>query len=973
MRGRRVALLLTGLWPLLAKDDVPLAETNVTADAEEIHLPPSPDKELKRPLDVLTTSNPSNIVMVEHILDKNDVLEELDDRIQENQHVAHDTQATTDEENESVADESKTQLSSNEPEDISDAPTQDDSETNKAKVSHAQVLDHADDSKAEPDVDAQSMDSSQETNGDNKTVEAESSESEDSSQADSETAPPMDEDEDDVGTGRVLVDYASKSAGAIILEKSPAMKGTSNLLNGDNDKYAIAPCAEKKFVVINLSEDILVKQVKLANYERYSSQLKDFQIMGSQTMGDWVDLGTYTAEPGNGEQAFDLKEPAWARYLKFKFVTHYGSEHYCTYSQIKVHGSTMLQGFHEQWDSQEDLGEGNGAESAENEDEGQPSDGVDSKEPDDSGSNEDKLASEATEEQAEGVDTVSDTLANDATAKTNAESTATGNDDTESATNPCSAEVDQGADMSNEAAEQTPDQHQKPPEDEVANDGETGENGPAAVQGSPPSYEKPTLSCASIGISSHVAANAECAGSIKHLDTSSIKHMNKALKSVVTTVVKEMVEAEALMTIDDARTVSHELKDIQESLKAPSLGRIVPREDEKDEMNQSTETVEAVEQIAKDSPSAAATQVLDDDVDNDKDQHDLTMTETNDSSGTKKEEQDKGDVSSDISPDTKHHDKVFDTGVPKQMDNQITAKTIEAAEAAEQIKQAVLDPALSSVIARFPSAACIEGLDYQTFKAKIVAARKERANAQGGHQHPGKNEPIFKLLTDEIKGLQTSQSAQDQYMKALMACYQQVMLEMAETLSHVETRQDKRLLDLEKAMEASKSGFLVKALSFMTAIISSIVFGARFIEAASDTSAEALMALGLVDAKISALLLFAACSVVMFLLGYCVSAFYYKDLKSSAMKKEESNAVEATKQEQCTTRESESNQETPPAVVNTPPPTKSPTQSSLASDVEHSENGSDASGPAVTVPVITLAPCPLKHPDVEHEPLLAPE
>jgi hypothetical protein len=133
------------------------------------------------------------------------------------------------------------------------------------------------------------------------------------------------------------------------------------------------------------------------------------------------------------------------------------------------------------------------------------------------------------------------------------------------------------------------------------------------------------------------------------------------------------------------------------------------------------------------------------------------------------------------------------------------------------------------------------------------------------------------------------------------------------------------------------------------------------------------MALGLVDAKISALLLFAACSVVMFLLRYCASAFHYKDLKSSAMKEEESNAVEATIQEHRTTRESESNQETPPAVVNIPSPTKSPTQSSLASDVEQSENGSDASDPAVTVPVITLAPRPLKHPDVEHEPLLAPE
>jgi len=165
-------------------------------------------------------------------------------------------------------------------------------------------------------------------------------------------------DEDDFKLrGRVAVDYASKSAGALVIEKSGSFKGTSNLLNGDRDKYAIAPCEEKKFVVVSLSEDILVKEIKLANYERFSSTVKEFQVMGSQTMDTWVDLGTYGAEPGNGEQKFELIEPAWARYLKFKFLSHHGVEYYCTYSQIKVHGSTMVQGFHEQWEESEDPSE----------------------------------------------------------------------------------------------------------------------------------------------------------------------------------------------------------------------------------------------------------------------------------------------------------------------------------------------------------------------------------------------------------------------------------------------------------------------------------------------------------------------------------------------------------------------------------------------------------------------------------------
>lgn len=37
------------------------------------------------------------------------------------------------------------------------------------------------------------------------------------------------------------------------------------------------------------------------------------------------------------------------RYLKFKFLSHYGDEFYCTISQVKVHGSTMLESFQHEW------------------------------------------------------------------------------------------------------------------------------------------------------------------------------------------------------------------------------------------------------------------------------------------------------------------------------------------------------------------------------------------------------------------------------------------------------------------------------------------------------------------------------------------------------------------------------------------------------------------------------------------------
>eukprot|EP00956_Cyclotella_meneghiniana_P044065 scaffold300355_cov79-Cyclotella_meneghiniana.AAC.1 len=183
------------------------------------------------------------------------------------------------------------------------------------------------------------------------------------------------DDDEDERPPQILVDYAAKVSGGQILEKSPTLKGTSNLLTGDMDRYAIAPCQDKKYVVIGLSEDILVKIIQLANYERYSSHVKEFQVLASQEYptqnnDQWTDLGTYTALSKSGEQSFELKEPAWARYLKFKFLSHYGVEHYCTVSQIKVHGSTMLQGFHEQWiESEMDNEDGDNVESNQNDDE----------------------------------------------------------------------------------------------------------------------------------------------------------------------------------------------------------------------------------------------------------------------------------------------------------------------------------------------------------------------------------------------------------------------------------------------------------------------------------------------------------------------------------------------------------------------------------------------------------------------------
>ncbi|KAF5741948.1 hypothetical protein HS088_TW10G00956 [Tripterygium wilfordii] len=135
--------------------------------------------------------------------------------------------------------------------------------------------------------------------------------------------------------------YASSSKGAKVLAFNKEVKGASNILGKDKDKYLRNPCsAEDKFVVIELSEEILVDTVVIANFEHHSSNLKEFELLGSFVYPTevWVKLGNFTAANGKHAQRFPLPEPKWVRYLKLNLLSHYGTEFYCTMSLVEVYG-----------------------------------------------------------------------------------------------------------------------------------------------------------------------------------------------------------------------------------------------------------------------------------------------------------------------------------------------------------------------------------------------------------------------------------------------------------------------------------------------------------------------------------------------------------------------------------------------------------------------------------------------------------
>lgn len=135
--------------------------------------------------------------------------------------------------------------------------------------------------------------------------------------------------------------YASASKGAKVLSCNKEAKGASNILTIDKDKYLRNPCSsEDKFVVLELSEETLVDTIKIANFEHHSSNLKEFEILGSLVYptDTWVKLGNFTAGNVKHEQRFFLKEPKWVRYIKLNLLSHYGTGFYCTLSFVQVYG-----------------------------------------------------------------------------------------------------------------------------------------------------------------------------------------------------------------------------------------------------------------------------------------------------------------------------------------------------------------------------------------------------------------------------------------------------------------------------------------------------------------------------------------------------------------------------------------------------------------------------------------------------------
>ncbi|KAL3425767.1 hypothetical protein PVAG01_02558 [Phlyctema vagabunda] len=152
--------------------------------------------------------------------------------------------------------------------------------------------------------------------------------------------------------------YSSFDAGATILKTHKGAKHPKAVLVENKDSYMLSECAaENKFLIVELSEDIWIDTLVLANYEFFSSMFRTFRVSVSDRypVKHWHDLGILEARNSREIQPFLIENPMiWARYLRLEFLSHYGNEYYCPLSLIRVHGTRMIESWKEEERAEEE-------------------------------------------------------------------------------------------------------------------------------------------------------------------------------------------------------------------------------------------------------------------------------------------------------------------------------------------------------------------------------------------------------------------------------------------------------------------------------------------------------------------------------------------------------------------------------------------------------------------------------------------
>ncbi|EJD76412.1 hypothetical protein, variant [Loa loa] len=141
--------------------------------------------------------------------------------------------------------------------------------------------------------------------------------------------------------------YASKECGAKVLFSNDEAENKNAILNEkEADDYMRNPCerAEHKWLIIELCETIQPTVLEIANFELFSSGPQNIRILGSERYpsNEWVALGDFIVGNNREIQRFTVTARSYVKFLRLELLSHYGREHYCTLSLVRLLGISMV-------------------------------------------------------------------------------------------------------------------------------------------------------------------------------------------------------------------------------------------------------------------------------------------------------------------------------------------------------------------------------------------------------------------------------------------------------------------------------------------------------------------------------------------------------------------------------------------------------------------------------------------------------
>lgn len=139
--------------------------------------------------------------------------------------------------------------------------------------------------------------------------------------------------------------YASPDCGAKVISSNPEAGSPNNVLTPNTDEYILNTCTSRIWFVVELCEPIQAKKIEIGNFELFSSTPKEFTISVSDRYSsrEWAVVGQFTSADERKLQAFDLQPHLFGRFIKFEMHSHYGAEHYCPISMLRVYGTTEFE------------------------------------------------------------------------------------------------------------------------------------------------------------------------------------------------------------------------------------------------------------------------------------------------------------------------------------------------------------------------------------------------------------------------------------------------------------------------------------------------------------------------------------------------------------------------------------------------------------------------------------------------------